>query len=95
MTGVTGSNLSKEVIDQLMKATQEADTSNTDTEKYDGPLSIGERHHLEDIASNTEYAKKQAEVIGTLGEFGSGVHWVNGACGINTTVCYCVVLLQQ
>ncbi len=27
--------------------------------------------------------------------FGSGVHWVNGACGINTTVCYCVVLLQQ
>jgi len=65
VTGTTGSNLSKEVIDQLMAEAQETGVSNTDTETYDGPLSIGERHHLEDIVNNPGYGASEAKIFGT------------------------------
>jgi len=65
VTGTTGSNLSKEVIDQLMAEAQETGVSNTDTKAYDGPLSIGERHHLEDIVNNPDYGASEAKRFGT------------------------------
>jgi len=68
VTGTTGSNLSKEVIEQLMAEAQETGVSNTDTETYDGPLSIGERHHLEDIVNNPDYGASQAKLVGISGE---------------------------
>ena len=68
VTGVTGSNLSKEVVGQLIAEAQEIGVSNANTEEYDGPLSIGERHHLEDIANDPVYAASQAKLFGTSGE---------------------------
>jgi hypothetical protein len=65
VTGTTGSNLSKEVMGQLIAAAQETSVSSTDTKAYDGPLSIGERHHLEEIANNSGYAASQANLFGT------------------------------
>ena len=56
VTGTTGSNLSSDMIDQLMAETQQTSTSSASSDNYDGPLSIGERHHLEDIAKDASYA---------------------------------------
>lgn len=67
VTGTTGSNLSKDVMGQLIAA-QETGVSSTDAKAYDGPLSIGERHHLEDIANNPRYAASQANLFGTGSE---------------------------
>jgi|GEM_PF-1997514 len=79
VTGVTGSNLSKEVMDQLIAATQETDIS--DTDDYDGPLSIADRHRLEDIARDPEYAAFDSKQFGTLGEFGRPLQLVDGMIG--------------
>lgn len=68
VTGVIGSNLSKEMTAQLLSESQETSASNSNTEGYDGPLSIGERHHLEDIANDPGYAASQAKLFGTGGE---------------------------
>ncbi len=64
VTGTTGSNLSKEVMAQLIAVTQET----ADTKAYDGPLSTAERHHLEDIANDPGYAASQAKGFGTSHE---------------------------
>jgi len=68
VTGTTGSNLSKEVIDQLIAEAQETGVSNANTDEYDGPLSIGERHHLEDIVNNPGYGASEAKMFGTSSE---------------------------
>lgn len=68
ITGTTGSRLSKEVMGQLIAAAQEANVSSTDTKAYDGPLSVGERHTLEDIANNPGFAASQAKLLGRRGE---------------------------
>jgi len=64
VTGMTGINLSKEVIDQLISAAQETNTSNTNTNGYNGILSEQERHGLQGIARDASYAKKMSKAIG-------------------------------
>lgn len=66
--GTTGSNLSKEVMGQLIAAAQETNVSSTNTKAYNGPLSIGERHRLEEIANNPGYAASEAKLLGRRGE---------------------------
>jgi hypothetical protein len=68
VSGTTGSRLSAE-MDRTLIGQQETGTSNTDTDDYDGPLSLAVRHGLEDIANNPEYAATQARTIGIFGEF--------------------------
>jgi len=58
-------NLAKETISHLISATQETDTSNANSEEYQGILSESERRHLEQVANDSGYAKQMSESIGT------------------------------
>jgi len=68
VTGTTGNGLSSEMMSQLISEADETSVSNTNTEEYDGPLSIGERHHLEDIVNNPGYGASEAKRFGTATE---------------------------
>ena len=67
VTGTKGSNLSAEVMGQLIAVTQEVGASNADSEAYDGPLSIADREYLKDIAGNPGFAASEARLFGTSG----------------------------
>ena len=68
VTGTTGNGLSSEMMSQLISEADETGVSNANTEEYDGPLSIGERHHLEDIVNNPGYGASEAKMFGTATE---------------------------
>lgn len=84
VSGTTGSRLSAE-MDGTLIGQQEAGASNSDADDYDGPLSIGERHRLENIARNPEYAANQAKEVGIFGELVFGFNAGPNASEAETT----------
>ena len=65
ITGTTGSNLSPQVVEQLMQISQQAAQTETAS---DASLPNGEQRHLERIANDPDYAAEQAEMLGMHGE---------------------------
>jgi len=68
VTGTTSNNLSSTMMSQLMATAQEPNTSNTNVDQYSGPLSVGERRYLNDIAKDPAYAASEAKLSGTASE---------------------------
>ena len=60
VTGVKDNSLSSNVVSLLITDQQEVAEYT-----YIGPLSIAQRHYLEQIANDPAYAKQQAEMLGT------------------------------
>jgi len=66
VTGVTGSNLSKEVVGQLIAEAQETQQSRNSivAADHDSPKEIRKRY-FRDIATDPEFAAEQAKILGT------------------------------
>ena len=65
ITGTTASNLSPQVVEQLMQISQQAAQTETAS---NASLPNGEQRHLERIANDPDYAAEQAEMLGMHGE---------------------------
>lgn len=65
ITGMTASNLSPRLVEQLMQISQLAAQTGSAS---DASLPNGEQRHLERIANDPEYAAEQAEKLGMHGE---------------------------
>ena len=65
ITGTTGSNLSPQIVEQLIQVSQQ--TAQTETAS-DTSLRNSEQRHLERIANDPDYAAEQAEMLGMHGE---------------------------
>ena len=65
ITGTTGSNLSPQIVEQLIQVSQQ--TAQTETASHTS-LRNPEQRHLERIANDPDYAAEQAEMLGMHGE---------------------------
>ncbi|MBL4691950.1 MAG: hypothetical protein JKY92_01290 [Magnetovibrio sp.] len=64
ITGISGVKLSSEMMDQLIASAQQTDPTNTAPAKYNGILSAPERHGLDRLANDNNYAQMRSESIG-------------------------------